>query len=382
MISETAVRNYIRISETASCRLRISHRVRQTEGRSAIPYKVRASFAIGNALEPLVVTMLKEGGLIVDHARDYTTPIGEDPQIEMSIPILETADGTPCFWWKGHPDGLVRGISRDGLSPWLRSKLPVSVIEDLEHDIPVLLEIKTMNDSSYKDFVNNGLGANQFLAKYIYQIHGYMYGYRWLHQLPMQRTLVAAMNTYSRELETQHFNFDPATVEEALNYLIPVAEDALAGRIAEPDHDGSEPECTTCEFSHICPAAIRSRERSQERLQGLPTLVETAAERFDNLAAERMRLRKISEETATALTAIDAEIKELIGESPGIRSSSWAASFATVRGRKSLDKDAIADTYAHNGWELPYRQGAPTRRFSVKPLNPALADGTGEESDE
>jgi len=110
--------------------------------------------------------------------------------------------------------------------------------------------------------------------------------------------------------------------------------------------------------------------------------VETAAERFDNLAAERMRLRKISEETATALTAIDAEIKELIGESPGIRSSSWAASFATVRGRKSLDKDAIADTYAHNGWELPYRQGAPTRRFSVKPLNPALADGTGEESDE
>ncbi len=117
--------------------------------------KVLRIFAVGHALEPLIVDWLRKSGLTVYTEKANGEQFGfEDEMIA------------------GHIDGVVLGIP-------------------FAEKIPHLLEIKTANNFRYKEFVKNGFCSDE---KYRTQIHIYM------DKMKLTRCLAVIKNKDTQEL--------------------------------------------------------------------------------------------------------------------------------------------------------------------------------------
>ena len=150
----------LRLSSCGSClRQQAFTHHNWVEDGHTIDGAARLTFAVGDALEAMIVACLKEACVDVD----VNTSFMGDEQIEVSVEIPFGESGKQLATIDGHPDGMIR----------------VPIIQDVEDGVLgsntskewVVLEIKSMSDYAFKKFRTEGLGTTD---SYYYQVQAYM----------------------------------------------------------------------------------------------------------------------------------------------------------------------------------------------------------------
>lgn len=164
--------------------------------RVPTPGRTARIFDCGHATEARVIADLRAAGFVIDGDQDG----------------FEDFDGR----FRGHRDGVIHGVTKQ----------------------PHLLEIKSANDASFKNFKKNGLKSKPV---YEAQMQCYM-GYG-----GQERGLFVVENKNNQEIYTERVYFDRQKFDDLK---------AKAGRIlaaAEaPDKITDETECRFCDFRLVC----------------------------------------------------------------------------------------------------------------------------------
>jgi len=163
-IGETIIRQLcdnqgsgLRLSSCGSCiRQQAFAHYNWVKDGHTIDGAARLTFAVGDALEAMIVACLKEACVDVDINTSY---MGDD-QLEVSIEVPFGESGKQVANIVGHPDGMMN----------------VPIFNDLlgEQSLDkewVVLEIKSMSDYAFKRFRADGLSKTD---SYYYQIQAYM----------------------------------------------------------------------------------------------------------------------------------------------------------------------------------------------------------------
>lgn len=144
---------------------------------SKIPTRVKHIFSRGDRIEEGVVEALQEIGIKYEK---------ESSQIEL-------VDGFGHI--KGHADGIVSNVLE---APKTRH----------------LLEVKSMKESAFKDYLKKGL--KQYSSTYWGQIQAYMY------KLGLKRTLYIVVNKNTDEVSAQRYNLEESDAKSVLKKGISV----------------------------------------------------------------------------------------------------------------------------------------------------------------
>lgn len=144
-------------------------------------------FERGDIEEKRIITSLKSVGIEVFRLHE-----DGKTHVEMTGEIGEQQEELVDNWGheKGHPDGRVLGVIES----------PKTV-----H----LLEMKTMNDSRWKNFVKNGVKISD--PKYFAQIQRYM------RKMKLTRTLFIATNKNNEQREYERVELDPSFADDLKN---------------------------------------------------------------------------------------------------------------------------------------------------------------------
>lgn len=164
--------------------------------RAPIEGRVARIFDCGNATETRVIADLRAAGFIIDGEQDG----------------FEDFDGR----FRGHCDGVIHGVTKR----------------------PHLLEIKSANDASFKNFKKNGLKSK---PAYEGQMQCYM-GYGGL-----ERGLFVVENKNNQEIHTERVHFDRQRFEE-----LQTKARRILTATEPPAKTGDETECRFCDLRLSC----------------------------------------------------------------------------------------------------------------------------------
>jgi len=167
--------------------------------------RIQRIFDMGNVIEDYIVQKLKDSGLTV-YEKDA---LGEQ---------FGFVDGKIA----GHCDGVVTGLP--------------------ESSKPHLLEIKSAKNSSFNQFVKNGVQAQS--STYFVQMQVYM------HKLNLERGLFVMMNKDNQEMYFERITYCPFEAEAALNN----AKDVIAST-SEPERaypSSTFYKCKWCNWRKEC----------------------------------------------------------------------------------------------------------------------------------
>ena len=352
----------IRMSSAAGCRLRTAYTM---EGEEPLKQDELA-MNIGTFLEPVVVRLLEDKGLATHFAKR-----------ESNSEQLEIMDTEPFM--VGHPDGLVS--LEDDLGNWLTDLLPARAIRllDIERSV-MLLEIKTMNDRTFKQVSSGGLASGAFTASYITQVNTYLGALNegtipeallllleerdW--QIP-KTALVACFSTVTRKVYFEVVEYDKeAYIERGKALEEGLIEPLEAGIWPDPDYNGAAPICFFCPFTHLCPAA---QERKEERSFDDVVMAQEETDQLNDLAKKYEALREQIGELKYEQDVVKAQLEDILPVGTRLKTDYYRISRTEVSGRKSTDLDKIAELLDIPKNKLPTKQGNPYPRMTITFLN-------------
>lgn len=373
---ETAQYPYIRMSATAKCRHAIGHMMIGTEQRQRGFNDL--SMRMGTALEPMVVQWLADQGVLC-----YFT--GEDQ--------LEVALQDP--YRLGHLDGVI-GLDGEP-SYWVRHNFPPRALEILTAGIPMMLEVKTMNEDAFDQFLKGGLAAGVFLKDYIDQATSYLASLRdsandelWPDHPDRQNPdrIVLGSTSYKALLRSRGWSrpssalvvvFNPATKRFAFEIIefdqeafdrrtaeLAVVPDYLrAGELPPPDYDGQAAQCYFCYYAYVCPAV--QAIAASRALDDIPIVLEENIKEMDELAAQYAGLTAEIKSMESRKAEIRRELESRAGAAR-VTTPGYMVTFSSVKGRRGMDQAQIKADYKEMGKEIPYKVGTPFTRLLVTPL--------------
>jgi hypothetical protein len=401
---EKAPQPFIRMSGASSCRLKIANSMIGTPERarrtSTIP------MMMGTYLEPMVVQWLAN--------ERFTMYFTGDDQ-------LEVVCTEPTMI--GHPDGII-GLNVEP-SYWAMHNLPERALHIMATEgRPMLLEIKTMNEDSFANFLEGGIMAGAFTRLYEGQNQSYLntiqtdefdeaWADRWetIHEV-MDRLEVEELNESAYEESRRWINgsdsfkemleqeewvrpseillvaFAPASKEFAFEVIdgdheffmrrrIELQEGVIDplrnGTLPDPDHDGSAAECYFCAFAYCCPAVTAIME--SRAMDTIPVEVYNEAEQLDELATEYHTISREWKALDDQRTKIRKRFGDKVPGGSRLVTPNFLINMSSVKGRRSVDLDAICDMLHINKSQLPYKEGKPYTRLSVEPLYGPSAEG-------
>jgi hypothetical protein len=374
------------MSETASCDLRIGHAMLGSDERSRFTDDL--ALRMGTALEPMIATWMADQGFTL-----YFT--GED-QLEFFL-------GDPMR--TGHGDGLI-GIDHD-VSHWAKTNIPQTALDIMDRGEAMVLEIKTANEKSFREFLEGGLKGGVFLRKYLQQINSYEaavcdpahdelwathegnpddcpvlgyqdngkthYGSDSLKEVlkdhgwgrPTATLVVMYCPGLKRfGFEVHHYNRDEflaRSIELENNIILPMRQ----GQMPTPTYDGQADECYFCPYAYLCPAA---QEVSASRtIDDIPIVVAGQDHTLDELAAEYHMLSEQYKELEAARKDLRERIDGFVGPGARIVTDSFFIHNIEVKGRRSIDQDELAKLLGGKE-NIPYKQGRPYTRKTIVPL--------------
>ena len=234
-----------------------------------ISERTRRIFAVGTALEGVVVEFLREDGWEVEH-----NPGSQEAELELRIPVKGG-------FLAGHPDCV---ISRPGGDK-------------------ILVDIKTMNERAFTFWKRDGTAKDK--PQYMDQVH--VYGCAAMDAgIPVSRLGIVAINKNNSDIGMDFFDFDL----ERMGGIIERTERVFAAR--EPPEPGGRMEdwcCSYCGYAEICDIA-KAKSKPAKVGEGVletddPDLI-TALEQLKE-GRELSRTGKALEETAKAV--LDEKVK-------------------------------------------------------------------------
>lgn len=402
----TAHRDYIRISESGHCRLNIAYTM--LGEKEVIKNSSVIAMDMGSALEPVINKQLRAWGLGVAFDGAYQ---------------LEVALQDP--YRRGHPDGLVWCPNPTLLDPFFISICPSDLLEALFDGELMLLEDKTMNDASWRKFNRNGLVGDRLFEDYILQINSYLealhnpqhdelwVGYDTqydIHGNPNigpdgavvpryqfgvdeykafladerlarpTRAMVVGFNTASKKFAFEMRTLDTTKVADISASLSTIPEAMHNGEMPPPDYDGKHASCFWCRFKAKCPAVQHIYE-----MEDIGAVDVTAPGALANeseaiaLSEEYARLNRQKKDAEDRLKDIKEEMVGLVGSQFKSVLGNYRVSLSPTTGRKALDM-AMLERYAKvYGFEIPYKDGAPSTRLSITQIIGAKATTAAEE---
>ena len=339
----------LRMSHAANCLLRQSYELQQQDSMSFDSMMMD----MGTALEPVVVGKLEKLGLNLMYTLDN--------QLELEWPDLPL---------QGHPDGIVQPFDGEP-SEQLVKALPARALRvlGLQQD-PMLLEIKTMNDNTFKQFERAGLGAGAYTQLYLTQISFYMAGLaEYVDPVPME-ALVVGVSRSSGRFHYEVIPYDEYLIVNRVEQLRELYELYLAGEEPDPEYDGSAPYCFSCPYRHICPARqeyldiLYDREDEEDE-----ELTPTQVAEIDTLAAEY----RIKKEQHTVIGDEVAELKIQLHQVAPLGSPRTTDRFSVktidVLGRQTVDLDFVANELKMSKQHLPKVRGSGHTRIQVREVS-------------
>ena len=360
-------RDYFRISEMAECDLKIAFSIiGQAEKRTGVS---QMAMWMGTALEPVINRFLLSNGLSIAFGK-----------VEESNAQLEVALEDPYV--TGHPDGLVF-LGGDELSIWAQRNLPQTALTRLAAGEVLLHEVKTMKNDTWRQWVKSGIASMTFTAKYLMQVNAYMlalnneqsyelwpdrenghtiYGSQSFKSAleeiggkPPTAALITGFNTHTKKTAFELIEFDPELPRGRLAELQIVADYLHNGELPAPTYDGKAPDCFLCPFSYACPAAQKIAET--EGLLGVPLTLDERQdlEELDTLAAEYDELgEEIRWKTDRRKEIRDTLVERVTGK---VVSPNFSMNVYDVKGRESIDRDALELIASEYGFEIPMKVG-------------------------
>lgn len=351
----------VRMSSSGSCKLKIAHKMTGTEPEPGADSNMIAML-MGTALEPVIIKALEHHGMQCDFT-------GYDQ--------LQVALDNP--YRVGHLDGLAALPSDPAKwSWWITHNLPASALERFEAGEVMMLEIKTMGDDYFKDFVSFGLKGNVLIEQYLDQVYGYnaallgvgtnelwpdgqaiingkegdnpnppgadaFKAYLDAHDAePPTATLVVGMNPRNKRLAFETIPFDQERFDQISSNLAGMVEGLHAGIMPEPDHDGKAQECFWCEFKQHCPMAqeIREEVNVDDMLNSLDISSPVDDAIVNDLASRYAEARTGKKEFEEEMETIKQEYKDRIGLE-AIRTSDYSISLREQKGNLRIDSIAL-----------------------------------------
>lgn len=343
---------------------------------------------MGEALESMMVRWLADHGLSVFFAKRSDA---DNQQLEIAHQDPER---------RGHPDGLCAILDVTQCSRWLMEHMPSDAISDMLDGELYLLELKTMNPDSWREFVKHGLDANVSLfKKYRGQVNGYLgtladpandelwdskefrsllkgYGYA-----RPTKALIVGFNTGVKgpnKWAIRTYNYRPdafAATRERLyrDVILPMRN----GMMPAPTYGGTDPECFWCPVKKLCPAR-QDAELELLDLENIPVEVPNSPKLVEQLQEAAIRYKAITNE----ITALEAEkeairdqILSTIPAGSKVFLHTHTVSVYNVKGRRGIDYERLARYAEQFGFDIPYKSGEGGTRMRVTALNGGVDDG-------
>ncbi|MBR1437329.1 MAG: PD-(D/E)XK nuclease family protein [Synergistaceae bacterium] len=197
------------------CMRNVWYAVNGYEGTS--DERTQRIFDVGTCLEPLIVQWLRDDGWKVEY-----NPGSQNAELEVRIAVKSGIIA-------GHPDCI---ISKGEIQN-------------------ALVDIKTMNDRSFKKWKQEGTEKSK--SQYVTQLHIYAMGLE-AQGRTIERLGIVGVNKNTSEMYIDLFDYDPFRARSIKEYA-----ELVFGDTAEPEFDcpAEEWACEYCEYSEIC----KERER-------------------------------------------------------------------------------------------------------------------------
>lgn len=266
-----------------------------------ISEKTKRIFAVGAALEPLVIDWLNNDGWST-----FYNPDSQNAAIELYAPIQGGLIG-------GHPDAFISKPDCDN----------------------VLADIKTMNERSFLSWKRNGTLKNK--PQYADQLHVYAYA-AMKEGYPVDKLAVVGVNKNNCDIHIDFFDFD----SERMNSIIERSEKIFASET--PPEQGERFEkwaYNYCEFYNICPFGKKEKD----------THVDNNVVKTDNPdIVNAIELLKEARELSKAGKELENDAKIVLDEQvrkQGIKSVSTENLVLTLTETNSSRFDSSAFKKAH-----------------------------------
>lgn len=287
----------------------------------AITERTRRIFAVGTALEAVVVEFLREDGWDVQY-----NPGSQEAALELIMPIKGGV-------LAGHPDCI---ISRP----------------EGEH---ILVDIKTMNERSFMHWKRAGTAKDK--PQYVDQVH--VYGSAAIDAgMQVDRLGIVGINKNNSDIWMDFFDFDLGRMEE----IIERAERVFAA--AEPPEPGDRMEswcCSYCGFADGCEVST-VRPRDTKVGQSVmatddPTIIAAIEQLRD--ARELSKNGRALEEEAKAI--LDEKVR-----SEGVKSVQGGGLVLTLKESSYSSFDTDAFKKAHPEMVSDFLKKTSSVRYEIK----------------
>ena len=287
----------------------------------AITDRTRRIFAVGTALEAVVVDFLKEDGWEVQY-----NPGSQDAELELTIPVRGG-------YLAGHPDCV---ISRPGGER-------------------ILVDIKTMNERSFLHGKREGTEKEK--PQYMDQVH--IYGCAAMDAgMSIDRLGIVALNKNDSDIGMDIFDLDL----ERMGRIIERAERIFSS--SDPPDPGERMEdwcCSYCGHSDLCDMS-RGRSKATEVGEGV---VKTE----DPILIAAIEQLREGRELCKAGRALEDGAKAILDEQvgqKGIRSVHGGALVLTLRESNYTSFDTAAFKKAHPEMVGDFTRHTKSVTYSIK----------------
>lgn len=350
------------MSESADCRLKIAHRIVGTEEQ--LTRTSRMNLRMGTVLEGEILAEFAEAGCSFTH-----TKINDEGQLEIACQDPYRV---------GHPEGFAQ-CDPTKIDAWLLTLIPDTAVRVLLGGQRLFIEIKTMNDDSWKHFKRKGLGGHPWLSRYEYQIQTYLHTILHDHELwpdldfgddpPWKdlhpSILVVGFNKANSQYAMQHIAEDPQFFQHISGQLEEMTEWLHAGEMPAPDHDGRHMECRSCPFAWCCPA-VEDVATNQANPK-IATADEKTAPILDDLAQRYEDARDQEKSGKDEKGKIKDILVEACGLPTTIQTARYRISLSDVAGGTIADNDALEVLAKKKGFTIPTKDKKGHVAISVNP---------------
>ena len=278
-------------------------------------------FDVGTALEPVIVEWLRSDGRNGEY-----NPGSQRAALSVSIPVK---GGTLT----GHPDCIIsKGTIQN-----------------------TLVDIKTMNDRSFKEWKQAGTLKSK--PQYATQLHIYAAGLI-AQGRKIERLGIVGVNKNNSEMYIDFFSYDPFRTENIKDYAGLIFTGTKEPELGCPAESWA---CNYCEFSEICglykkPAPV---EKKEEAL--------TATE--DAVIIAAMKELKQSRELGREVREMESHAKEVLNETvrdKGLRGIQGGGLVFTMTERTSPRFDSTAFKEAHPELVSEFTKSSTSVFYDVK----------------
>jgi hypothetical protein len=248
-----------------------------------------------------------------------------------------------------------------------------------------MLEVKTMNDNSWKHFNRKGLNNHPWLSTYEYQIQSYYHCLVTPEILEMWNSedfldatevgvgtglsdsiLVCGFNKSTDQFAFQYIKGDKKFFDHISGQLQEMVDWVQSGEMPAPDRDGRHFECSDCAYAYCCPAIEQLLETENEELEATE-LEDESAKAAEALAVAYDVAREQEKIGKARKGDIKDELVTAFGSPAKVITPSFRVNLSEVAGRTMIDDKALEELAEKFGFEIPTKQTKGYTGISVLP---------------